>query len=56
MPNARAEVIANAGHLVFLDATQKFDELMLAFLGSRQRGAKIRATCIHSAFRSPWLG
>ena len=35
MPDARAEVIANAGHLVFLDAPQKFDELMLAFLGSR---------------------
>ena len=35
MPNARAEVIANAGHLVFLDAPQKFDELMLGFLGSR---------------------
>lgn len=35
MPNARAEVIANAGHLVFLDAPQKFNELMLAFLGSR---------------------
>src|ERR1700690_2930383 len=32
MPNARAEVIANAGHLVFLDAPQKFNELMLAFL------------------------
>jgi pimeloyl-ACP methyl ester carboxylesterase len=35
MPDARAEVIANAGHLVFLDAPQKFDELMLAFLGAR---------------------
>ena len=35
MPDARAEVIANAGHLVFLDAPQKFDELMLTFLGSR---------------------
>jgi pimeloyl-ACP methyl ester carboxylesterase len=35
MPDARAEVIANAGHLVFLDAPQKFDELMLAFLSSR---------------------
>jgi pimeloyl-ACP methyl ester carboxylesterase len=35
MPNARAAVIANAGHLVFLDAPQKFNELMLAFLGSR---------------------
>lgn len=35
MPDARAEVIANAGHLVFLDAPQKFNELMLAFLGSR---------------------
>jgi pimeloyl-ACP methyl ester carboxylesterase len=34
MPNARAEVIANAGHLVFHDAPQKFNELMLAFLGS----------------------
>jgi pimeloyl-ACP methyl ester carboxylesterase len=35
MPDARAEVIANAGHLVFLDAPRKFDELMLGFLGSR---------------------
>ena len=35
MPDARAEVIANAGHLVFLDAPQKFNELMLGFLGSR---------------------
>jgi pimeloyl-ACP methyl ester carboxylesterase len=35
MPDARAEVIADAGHLVFLDAPQKFNELMLAFLGSR---------------------
>jgi pimeloyl-ACP methyl ester carboxylesterase len=32
MPNAGAEVIANAGHLVFLDAPAKFNELMLAFL------------------------
>jgi len=32
MPDARAEVIQNAGHLVFLDAPQKFNELMLAFL------------------------
>ncbi|MGC1560978.1 MAG: alpha/beta hydrolase, partial [Bradyrhizobium sp.] len=32
MANARAEVIENAGHLVFLDAPAKFDELMLAFL------------------------
>jgi pimeloyl-ACP methyl ester carboxylesterase len=32
MPNAKAEVLANAGHLVFLDAPQKFNELMLAFL------------------------
>jgi len=35
MPDARAEVLADAGHLVFLDAPQKFNELMLAFLGSR---------------------
>jgi pimeloyl-ACP methyl ester carboxylesterase len=35
MPDARAEVIANAGHLVFLDAPTKFNELMLAFLASR---------------------
>jgi pimeloyl-ACP methyl ester carboxylesterase len=33
MPNARAEVIANAGHLVFLEARQRYDELMLGFLG-----------------------
>jgi pimeloyl-ACP methyl ester carboxylesterase len=32
MPNARAEVIADTGHLVFLEARQKFDELMLGFL------------------------
>jgi len=32
MPDARAVVIQNAGHLVFLDAPQKFNELMLAFL------------------------
>jgi pimeloyl-ACP methyl ester carboxylesterase len=35
MPNARAEVIPDTGHLVFLEARQKFDELMLAFLSSR---------------------
>jgi pimeloyl-ACP methyl ester carboxylesterase len=32
MPNAQADVIPNAGHLVFLDASAKFNELMLAFL------------------------
>jgi pimeloyl-ACP methyl ester carboxylesterase len=32
MPDARAEVIPDAGHLVFLDAPVKFNELMLAFL------------------------
>jgi pimeloyl-ACP methyl ester carboxylesterase len=34
MPNARAEVLPNAGHLVFLDAPAKFNELMLAFLAT----------------------
>jgi pimeloyl-ACP methyl ester carboxylesterase len=34
MQNARAEVIANAGHLVFLDAPDKYRELVLGFLGS----------------------
>jgi pimeloyl-ACP methyl ester carboxylesterase len=34
MANARAEVIPHTGHLVFLEAGQKFDELMLAFLRS----------------------
>src|SRR5246127_2685996 len=29
MPNGRAEVIENAGHLVFLDAPDKFNSLML---------------------------
>jgi pimeloyl-ACP methyl ester carboxylesterase len=33
MPNARAEVIPNTGHLVFLEAREKYDELMLNFLG-----------------------
>jgi pimeloyl-ACP methyl ester carboxylesterase len=32
MVDARAEVIPNAGHLVFLDAPAKFNELMFAFL------------------------
>ena len=32
MPNGRAEVIENAGHLVFLDAPAKFNESMLGFL------------------------
>lgn len=32
MPNGKAEVIAGAGHLVFLDAPATFNELMLAFL------------------------
>ena len=33
MSNARAEVIPDTGHLAFLEARQKFDELMLGFLG-----------------------
>jgi len=32
MPDARAELIPNTGHLVFLEAPAKFDELMLGFL------------------------
>src|SRR5215475_13765368 len=32
MPNGRAEVIENAGHLVFLDAPARFNESMLGFL------------------------
>lgn len=32
MPNAKAEVIPNVGHLVFLEAESKFNELMLGFL------------------------
>jgi pimeloyl-ACP methyl ester carboxylesterase len=32
MPDARAEVIPNTGHLAFLEAPQKFNELMLTFL------------------------
>jgi pimeloyl-ACP methyl ester carboxylesterase len=32
MPNAQAEVIPNTGHLVFLEAPAKFNELMLGFL------------------------
>jgi pimeloyl-ACP methyl ester carboxylesterase len=33
MPNARAEVIPDTGHLVFLEARAKCDELLLGFLG-----------------------
>src|SRR5580700_2693966 len=32
MPDARAEVIPNTGHLVFLESPQAFNELMLGFL------------------------
>jgi pimeloyl-ACP methyl ester carboxylesterase len=32
MPDAKAEVLPNVGHLVFLDAPEKFDALMLGFL------------------------
>src|SRR5258706_4769226 len=35
MPDAKAEVIPNTGHLVFLESPAKFNELMLAFLASR---------------------
>jgi pimeloyl-ACP methyl ester carboxylesterase len=34
MPNARAEVIPDTGHLVFLEAPAKFNALMLAFLAA----------------------
>ncbi|WP_398479174.1 alpha/beta fold hydrolase [Tardiphaga sp.] len=34
MPKATAEVLPNAGHLVFLDAPAKFNELMLGFLAT----------------------
>jgi proline iminopeptidase len=33
MPDAKAEVIPNAGHIVFLDAPEKYDALLLGFLG-----------------------
>lgn len=33
MPNARAEVIPDTGHLVFLEAPEKYKELVLGFLG-----------------------
>ncbi|MBC7579503.1 MAG: alpha/beta hydrolase [Tardiphaga sp.] len=35
MPNAKAEIMANAGHLVFLDDAPKFNGLMLTFLSSK---------------------
>jgi pimeloyl-ACP methyl ester carboxylesterase len=35
MPNAKAEVVPNVGHLVFLEAEPKFNELMLGFLASK---------------------
>jgi pimeloyl-ACP methyl ester carboxylesterase len=33
MKEGRAEVIPNAGHMVFLDAPEKYDALLLGFLG-----------------------
>jgi pimeloyl-ACP methyl ester carboxylesterase len=33
MPNARAEVIPDTGHLVFLEAPEKYKEMVLGFLG-----------------------
>src|SRR5712672_1679292 len=35
MPNGRAEVIPDTGHLVFLEAPAKYNELLLGFLGTR---------------------
>jgi pimeloyl-ACP methyl ester carboxylesterase len=35
MPDAKAEVIPGVGHLVFLEAPQKFNELMLGFLSEK---------------------
>src|SRR3981189_1295009 len=35
MPNGRAEVIPDTGHLVFLEALAKYNELLLGFLGTR---------------------
>jgi pimeloyl-ACP methyl ester carboxylesterase len=32
MPDARAEIIPNTGHLVFLEARDRYDELVLGFL------------------------
>jgi pimeloyl-ACP methyl ester carboxylesterase len=32
MANGRAEVVANTGHLVFLEAPAKYSELLLGFL------------------------
>src|SRR5262249_30298391 len=32
MPDAKAEVIPNVGHLAFLEAPQEFNKLMLGFL------------------------
>ena len=34
MPNGRAEVIANTGHLVFLEAPARYNELVLGFLAA----------------------
>jgi len=33
MPDAHAEIVPNTGHLVFLEAHAKYDELLLGFLG-----------------------
>jgi pimeloyl-ACP methyl ester carboxylesterase len=35
MPNGRAEVIADTGHMVFLEAPARYNELVLGFLGTR---------------------
>jgi pimeloyl-ACP methyl ester carboxylesterase len=35
MQNGRAEVIPDTGHLVFLEAPAKYNELVLGFLASR---------------------
>jgi pimeloyl-ACP methyl ester carboxylesterase len=35
MPNARAEVIPGTGHLVFLEAPAKYNELLLGFLAAQ---------------------
>src|SRR6202008_1012502 len=37
MPNGRAEVIPDTGHLVFLEAPAKYNELVLGVLAARRR-------------------
>jgi hypothetical protein len=42
MPNAQVEIIPDTGHLVFLEAPDKYRELLLGFLGRSRLPCRLK--------------